>query len=86
MCWLACRCALLAALFLLHVFLWPAWSQPGILSTGIAHRCSARTPRKSLQFICLAFYQKEMALYVRKNLDRCAAAGGGLWVGLQSTS
>ena len=24
-----------------------------------------------LQFICLAFYQKEMALYVRKNLDRC---------------
>lgn len=26
------------------------------------------------QFICLAFYQKEMALYVRKNLDRWGCA------------
>lgn len=31
---------------------------------------------RCLQFICLAFYQKEMALYVRANLDRW----GWCWV------
>lgn len=32
--------------------------------------CLCSSTLLPLQFICLAFYQKEMALYVRKNLDR----------------
>lgn len=36
---------------------------------GAISEQSLCTPCSALQFLCLAFYQKEMALYVRKQLD-----------------
>lgn len=70
-CWAAWAGGAAACTALVHA---PHRLLPPLLPALPAKITYVFTPPCSAQYICLAFYQKEMALYARKNLDRRARA------------